>query len=234
MDSMKISKKMILGFSLVAFLIYINYEFKQRNVISLDNLDYYRDYLINFVDQYWISSIIIYALVYILIITLALPGVAVMTFTGGVLFPIKYAFIIILIASTIGAIINFITSRYFLQSFFERIFSQSIKKINRKIETGGFKNLIILRTIPIFPYSIVNFTLAISDLSMLKFIGVTILGKIPGSLIIIYAGSNMAEVESMRDLATPQMILAIVLLVGFIMLPIVYKIRNRNKKNNQI
>lgn len=226
---MKISKKMILGLILVAFLIYINYEFKQRDVISLEKLDYYRDYLINFVDRYWIVSIMIYALVYILIITLALPGVAVITFTGGVLFPMKYAFIVILIASTIGAIINFITSRYFLQDFFERIFSQSIEKINNKIETGGFRNLIILRTIPIFPYSIVNFALAISDLSMLKFIVATILGKIPGSLIIIYAGSNMAEVDSMRDLASPEIILAIILLFCFIMLPIVYKINNREK-----
>jgi len=226
---MKINKKMILGFLLVAFLIYINYEFNQRNLISLDNLDYYRDYLINFVDKYWITSIILYTLVYILVITLALPGVAVMTFTGGVLFPMKYAFIIVVIASTIGAIINFITSRYFLQNFFERVFSQTIEKINYKIETGGLKNLLILRTIPVFPYSMVNFALAISELSMLKFVAVTILGKIPGSLIIIYAGSNMAEVDSMRDLATPEMVLAIVLLLGFILLPIIYKLKNRQE-----
>lgn len=226
---MKINKKMILGLLLVALLIYINYEFKQRNVISLENLDYYRDYLINFVNQYWISSIIIYTLVYILVITFALPGVAVMTFTGGVLFPLKYAFIIVVIASTIGAIINFITSRYFLQEFLKKVFSQTIEKINYKIETGGFKNLLILRTIPIFPYSIVNFSLAVSDLSMLKFIVVTILGKIPGSLIIIYAGTNMAEVDNIRDLASPQMIFAIILLLSFIMLPIFYKFKNRQR-----
>lgn len=226
---MKINKKLILGCLLVAFLIYINYEFKQRNVISLENLDYYRDYLIRFVEQYWISSIIIYVLVYILVITFALPGVAVMTFTGGVLFPLRIAFIIVVIASTIGAIINFITSRYFLQGFLKRVFSETIKKINYKIETGGFKNLLILRTIPVFPYSIVNFSLAISDLSLFKFLVVTILGKIPGSLVIIYAGSNMAEVDSVRDLASPQMILAIALLLSFIMLPIFYKLKNSKK-----
>lgn len=226
---MKISKKMILGFLLVAFLIYINYEFKQRNVISLENLDYYRDYLINFVDQYWISSIIIYALVYILIITLALPGVAVMTFAGGILFSIKYALIIILIVATSGAIINFITSRYFLQKFFKRVFSQSIRKINNRIERGGLKNLLILRMIPIFPYSIVNFSFGISDISLSKFIFITMVGKIPGTLVILYAGSNMAEVDSMKDLASPEMILAIILLLSFIMLPIFYKLKNRQE-----
>lgn len=229
MESMKISKKMILGFLLVAFLIYINYEFKQRNVISLENLDYYRDYLINFVDQYWISSIIIYALVYILIITLALPGVAVMTFAGGILFSIKYALIIILIVATSGAIINFITSRYFLQKFFKRVFSQSIRKINNRIERGGLKNLLILRMIPIFPYSIVNFSFGISDISLSKFIFITMVGKIPGTLVILYAGSNMAEVDSMKDLASPEMILAIILLLSFIMLPIFYKLKNRQE-----
>lgn len=228
---MKINKKMILGVFILGVIIYINYQFNQRNIITLENLDYYRDYLINFVDQYWLLSIIVYTLVYILVITLALPGVAVMTFTGGVLFPLKYAFIIIVVASTTGAIINFITSRYFLQDFFERVFNKTIKKINNKIESGGFKNLLILRTIPVFPYSVVNFALAISDLSMVKFIIVTILGKIPGSLIIIYAGSNMAEVDSMKDLASPKMILAITLLLGFIMLPIVYKFNSERKKN---
>lgn len=226
---MKVNKKMIFGLIVVALIVYINFQFKQRNIITLENLDYYRDYLINFVEQYWFISIIIYILVYVLVITLALPGVAVMTFTGGVLFPFKYAFIIVVIASTIGAIINFIMSRYFLQDFFEKIFSQSIKKINARIEKGGFKNLLILRTIPVFPYSMVNFALAISELSMIKFVTVTILGKIPGSLIIIYAGSNMAEVDSMRDLATPGMILAIVLLLGFILLPIIYKLKNRQE-----
>jgi len=228
---MKINKKMIFGVVVIVFIIYINYEFKQRNIITLENLDYYRDYLINFVQHYWISSIMIYALVYILVIVLALPGVAVMTFTGGVLFPLKYAFIIVVFASTIGAIINFITSRYFLQDFFERTFRKSIQKINSKIEIGGFKNLLILRTIPIFPYSVVNFALAVSDLSLVEFIIVTVIGKIPGSLIIIYAGSNMAEVDSMRDMATPEMILAITLLLGFIMLPIIYKLSNRKSRN---
>jgi len=228
---MKINKKMIFGVVVIVFIIYINYQFKQRNIITLENLEYYRDYLINFVDQYLISSVIIYALIYILVITLALPGVAVMTFTGGVLFPLKYAFIIVVIASTIGAIINFITSRYFLQDFFERTFTQSINKINSKIDSGGFKNLLILRTIPVFPYSVVNFALAISDLSMLEFLIATIIGKIPGTLIIIYAGTNMAEVDSMRDLASPQMILAITLLLGFIMLPIIYKLSNRKSGN---
>jgi len=229
MDSMKINKKMIFGFIVVAIIGYINLEFKQREIISLDNLDYYRDYLISFVDQYHIISMIIYALIYVLVIVLALPGVAVMTFTGGVLFPFKYAFMIVVVSSTIGAIINFITSRYFLQDFFERIFSQTIEKINARIEKGGFKNLLILRTIPVFPYSVVNFALAISELSILKFIVVTTLGKIPGSLIILYAGSNMAEVESMRDLATPEMLLAIFLLLCFIMLPIFYKLKNHQK-----
>ena len=226
---MKINKKMIFGFIVVAIIGYINLEFKQREIISLDNLDYYRDYLISFVDQYHIISMIIYALIYVLVIVLALPGVAVMTFTGGVLFPFKYAFMIVVVSSTIGAIINFITSRYFLQDFFERIFSQTIEKINARIEKGGFKNLLILRTIPVFPYSVVNFALAISELSILKFIVVTTLGKIPGSLIILYAGSNMAEVESMRDLATPEMLLAIFLLLCFIMLPIFYKLKNHQK-----
>jgi uncharacterized membrane protein YdjX (TVP38/TMEM64 family) len=226
---MKVNKKMIFGFIVVALIVYINLQFKQRNVITLENLEYYRDYLINFVDQYWMISIIIYGLLYVLVITLALPGVAVMTFTGGALFPLKYAFIIVVVASTIGAIINFIMSRYFLQDFFEKIFSQSIRKINARIEKGGFKNLLILRTIPVFPYSMVNFALAISDLSMIKFIVVTVLGKIPGSLIIIYAGSNMAEVDSMRDLATPEMVLAILLLIGFILLPIFYKLKNRHE-----
>ena len=226
---MKINKKMIFGLIIFIFIVYINYEFKNRDLITFENLEYYRDYLISFVEKHWILSIIIYALVYVLVVTLALPGVAVMTFTAGVLFPFKYAFVIVVIAATTGAIINFITSRYFLQNFFERTFSKSIKIINSRIETGGFKNLIILRTIPIFPYSVVNFALAISDLSMIKFLIVTLIGKIPGTLIIINAGINMAEVDSMKDLASPQMIGTILLLLGFILLPMIYKLIKRKE-----
>jgi uncharacterized membrane protein YdjX (TVP38/TMEM64 family) len=224
---MKINKKKVLGLIVIIFIIYINFEFKQRNILTYENLDYYRDYMVNFVNKHWFLSIISYVLVYILVIVLALPGVAVMTFTGGLLFPFFHALGLIMFAGTIGAIINFITARYFLRDFFKRIFSKTIEKVNNRIEVGGFRSLFILRTIPIFPYSVVNFSLGVSDLSLKKFILVTALGKIPGSSIIIFTGSSLSEVDSIRDFTSPQMILAIILLLGFIILPMVYKVRKK-------
>lgn len=224
---MKLNKKKIFGILIVILTILINYEFNQREIFTIGNLDYYRDFLINFVDRYWILSIIIYVLTYILVIILALPGVAVMTFTGGVLFPFRYAFGLIMFASIIGALINFVTGRYFFKDFFKRTFNKSITKINKRIETGSLRNLLILRSIPIFPYAMVNYAFAISDISMIKFFLVTIVGKIPGTLIIIYAGMNLAEVDNAKDLYSPQVIFAIVLLLAFITLPIFYKIFSR-------
>jgi len=230
---MKFTKKKVFGLLLLVSIIFINYKFNQHSVFTVDNLKYYRNFLINFVDRYWVLSIVSYISIYILVITIALPGVAVMTLAGGVLFPFKYAFALIMFASIIGALINFITGRYFLQDFFKRTFNKSINKINKKIEGGAFSNLIILRFIPIFPYAVVNFAFAISDISMIKFLVVTMIGKMPGTLILVYAGLNLAEVDNSNDFHSPKMILAIFLLVLFIILPILYNYTSKRKKSNQ-
>mgnify|MGYP006309089643 CR=1 FL=1 len=142
-----------------------------------------------------------------------------MTFTGGILFNFLNALIIIVFSSTIGAIINFITSRYFLKNFLKNTFSKTINKINKKIDSTKFKNLLIFRTIPFFPYSLVNFSLGISDISLSKFIIVTIFAKLPGTFIIIYSSKNLTKINSIKDFNSPRIILSFILLLIFLTLP---------------
>ncbi|MGM0380091.1 MAG: TVP38/TMEM64 family protein [Bacillota bacterium] len=223
------NKKTILGIILFIVIIYMNYEFKRHNIISFDNFNSYKIYLLNFVDQNLTISKLIFTISYILIISLGLPGVLIMTFTGGFLFNFFNALIMIVFSSTIGAIINFITSRYFLKDFFKQTFSKTINKINKKIDSTKFKNLLILRIIPFFPYSIVNFSLGISNILLSKFIFITILGKIPGTLLIIYASKTFTKVKNPKDLATPKIIISTILLIIFLILPHIYKKINNNK-----
>lgn len=221
--------KKIVGIILLIFIVYLNYEFNRLDIISFENLDNYKNQLLTFVDQNLTISILIYTIVYILIISFGLPGVLIMTFTGGILFNFFNALIIIVFSSTIGAIINFITSRYFLKDFFKKTFSKTINKINKKIDSTKFKNLFILRIIPFFPYSLVNFSFGISNVSLYKFILVTIFAKIPGTLIIIYSSKNITKIESLKDINNPKVIISIILLAIFLISPfLIKKIKNKN------
>jgi len=215
------NKKILLLVFLV-LVIALNYYINSLNLLTLDNIKNNRDLLIAYVNNHLILSIIVFSVIYIISVSLSLPGAAILSLTGGLLFPFPFSALIVLVSATIGALINFFVSRYLLQDFIKDKFQKSMKKINSEIEKNGNNYLLTLRLIPLFPFFLINLAMGLTDMSAIKFLVISFIGMAPGSLVYVYAGRNLATIDQTKDILSPNVLFAFILLGTFSIIPTIY------------
>lgn len=153
-----------------------------------------------------------YALIYIVVTALSLPGAAVMTLAGGGLFGLVTGTIVVSFASTIGATCACLVARYLLRDWVQNRFGDKLGKINEGMEREGGFYLFSLRLVPIFPFFIINLVMALTPIKMTTFYWVSQLGMLPATIVFVNAGRELARVESPSDILSPWLILSFALL----------------------
>ncbi len=220
------NKKLIFMILLIS-VIALNYYVSSLNILTLDNIKENRDQLITFVNNHLAVSVISFSIIYILSTSLALPGAAILSLTGGLLFPFPFSGFIVLTSATIGALINFLASRYLMKNFIKNKFKNSMNKINKEIDKNGNNYLLTLRLIPLFPFFLINLAMGLTDMPGIKFLAISFIGMIPGTFVYVYAGRNLATIDSVNDIFSQNVLLAFVLLGVFSLIPAIYdKIKN--------
>lgn len=161
-----------------------------------------------------------YFIIYIIVATLSIPGATVLTLLGGALFGLVQGTIIVSFASTIGATLSFITSRFFLRENIEKKFKEQYKKINEGIKKDGSLYLFALRLVPLFPFFIINLAMGITRIPILTYLLVSQLGMLPGTLVYVNAGKALTTIHSTSGIFTFQIFGAFALLAT---LPVISK-----------
>ena len=158
--------------------------------------------------------------IYILITALSLPGAAVMTLAGGALLGFWLGTLAASLASTIGATLACFVSRYVLRDWVQGKFGDKLAAINRGIEKEGKFYLFTLRLIPIFPFFVINLVMGLTTISLVTFYWVSQLGMLPGTMVYVNAGKELARIDSLSGILSPGLIFSFVLLGLF---PLVVK-----------
>ncbi|MHB8809958.1 MAG: TVP38/TMEM64 family protein [Desulfobulbaceae bacterium] len=153
-----------------------------------------------------------YALIYIVVTALSLPGAAVMSLAGGALFGLITGTIVVSFAASIGATCACLVARYLLRDWVQNRFGDKLVKINEGMEREGGFYLFSLRLVPIFPFFIINLAMALTPIKMTTFYWVSQLGMLPATIVFVNAGRELARVESPSDILSPGLILSFALL----------------------
>ena len=153
-----------------------------------------------------------YFLLYLLITALSLPGATVMTLAGGAIFGLWTGLLVVSFASSIGATLAFLVSRYLLRDWVQGRFGSSLEAINRGIEKDGAFYLFALRLVPAFPFFIINLVMGLMPIRTWTFYWVSQLGMLPGTLVYVNAGTQLARLESPSDILSLPLILSFALL----------------------
>ena len=137
-------------------------------------------------------------------------------------------------ASSLGATLAFLLSRYLFRDFFQDQYSQKLKILNKGIEKEGAFYLFSLRMIPVFPFFMVN---AIMGLTLIKtriFYFASQAGMLLPTIIYVNAGSQIARINSVGDVLSPSVFLSFTLLGVFPLISrkIVYYLRTRRAMTN--
>jgi len=151
-------------------------------------------------------------LVYVAVTALSLPGAAIMTLAAGAVFGLLLGTIIVSFASTIGASLAFVSSRYLLRDWVKGKFGKRVKAIDEGIERDGAFYLLTLRLIPAFPFFLINLAMGLTAMRLLTFALVSQIGMLAGTIVYVNAGTQLAQIESTSDILSPPLIGSFVLL----------------------
>jgi pyruvate/2-oxoglutarate dehydrogenase complex dihydrolipoamide dehydrogenase (E3) component/uncharacterized membrane protein YdjX (TVP38/TMEM64 family) len=180
--------------------------------LTLANLKARQAELAGYVEANPLAAIAAFFLLYVAVTALSLPGAAILTLAAGAIFGLWEGTLIVSFASTIGASLAFLSSRYLLRDWVKARFGSRIDAIDRGIARDGAFYLLTLRLIPAFPFFLVNLAMGVTAMRLLTFALVSQAGMLLGTIVYVNAGTQLAGIESTSDIFSPALIGSFVLL----------------------
>ena len=151
---------------------------------------------------------------YVAVTGLSLPGAAVMTLVAGAIFGLLWGTLLVSFASSIGATLAFLASRFLLRDWVQKRFGQQLAALNAGVEKEGGLYLFTLRLIPAVPFFVINLAMGLTPIRAWAFYWVSQLGMFAGTVVYVNAGTQLAAIDSPAGILSPGLIGAFVLL-GF-------------------
>jgi uncharacterized membrane protein YdjX (TVP38/TMEM64 family) len=205
-------KKKIVILVIVISLIVAFKVFNLGQYLTLSYLKESLDKFKNLYEKHRVLVIAGYFIIYVLTTSLSLPGASPLGMAGGALFGFWVATLVVSFASTIGATLACFVSRYLLRDWIQRKFSDRIAKVNEGIEKEGAFYLFTLRLIPLFPFWMINLVMGLTKMSLLKFYWVSQVAMLPGTMVYVNAGKELAKIESVKGIFSPSLIISFALI----------------------
>ncbi|MEL0635464.1 FAD-dependent oxidoreductase [Marinomonas sp. TI.3.20] len=156
-----------------------------------------------------------FLLLYVVVTALSLPGAVIMTLAAGSLFGLFWGTVIVSFASSIGATLAFLVSRYLLRDWVQTKFGSRLKAFNEGVEKEGAFYLFTLRLVPVFPFFLINLLMGLTRLRALTFYWVSQVGMLVGTVVYVNAGTQLGQLESLSGILSPSLLLSFVLLGVF-------------------
>jgi len=158
------------------------------------------------------STLLIFFVVYVLVTALSLPGAAVMTLAGGAMFGFWTAVIVVSFASSIGATLAFLVSRFLLRDWVQGKFGDKLQAINDGVEKEGAFYLFSLRLVPLFPFFVINLVMGLTPLKTSLYYIVSQVGMLAGTFVYVNAGTQLGQLESAGGILSPGLLFSFALL----------------------
>lgn len=182
------------------------------DLLTLDELKVRQADLSHWVtaNRWWAAAA--FFLVYVAVAATSLPGAAVLTIAAGALFGLWEGTVLVSFASTIGASLAFLVARFALRERLRKRYGERLQKIDAGITRDGWRYLLTLRLVPAFPFFLVNLLAGVTALPLRTYYWVSQLGMLPATVVYVYAGTQLARIDSLADVLSPGLLGAFVLL----------------------
>jgi pyruvate/2-oxoglutarate dehydrogenase complex dihydrolipoamide dehydrogenase (E3) component/uncharacterized membrane protein YdjX (TVP38/TMEM64 family) len=210
--------KKILLLLLVGALVALFFAFDLQQYLTLESLQAQReDFAALKGRSPWLVTGIAF-LGYVLVAALSLPGALVMTLAMGALFGFWWGTLLVSFASTIGATLAFLASRFVLRDSVQQRFGDKLKAINDGVARDGALYLFTLRMVPVFPFFLINLLMGLTPMKTRTFYWVSQIGMLAGTLVFVNAGTQLSQLESLSGILSPSLLFSFALLGVFPMI----------------
>ncbi len=205
-------QKKVFVLGLIGLIFYGVHFFGLGQYLSLEALKEHQQSLDEFYQQQPLLMVGLFCLVYIVSTALSIPGALVLTLAGGALFGFAVGLVAVSLSSTIGATLAFLVSRFLLRDWVQSKFRDKLYRINRGVEKEGVFYLFTLRLVPLFPFFLINLVMGLTPIRTGAYFIVSLIGMLPGTAVYVNAGTQLARLDSLGGLLSPQLILSFALI----------------------
>lgn len=180
--------------------------------LTLEQLKASRDSLASLYSAHPVQTALAFFGVYVLATALSFPGAAILTLAAGAMFGWALGLLLVSFASSVGALLAFLLSRYMLRDFVRQRFGRLLQPINEGLAKDGTFYLLTLRLVPVFPFWLINLLMGLTTLGARKFYVVSQIGMLAGTAVYVNAGTQLAAIDSAGDVLSPGLIGSLALL----------------------
>ena len=149
---------------------------------------------------------------YVAVTALSLPGAVIMTLGAGAIFGLTIGTLLASFASSVGATLAFLSSRYLLRDVVQRRFGARLADVNAGVARDGAFYLFSMRLVPLIPFFVVNLVMGLTGMRASRFYLVSQAGMLAGTLVYVNAGTQLSKLESLRGILSPGLVASFVLL----------------------
>jgi pyruvate/2-oxoglutarate dehydrogenase complex dihydrolipoamide dehydrogenase (E3) component/uncharacterized membrane protein YdjX (TVP38/TMEM64 family) len=168
------------------------------------------------IDSYYTSNplqtVAVFFLVYVAVTGLSLPGATIMTLAAGAIFGLLWGTIIVSFASSIGATLSFVASRFVLKDSVQAKFGDKLRAVNAGIAKDGAFYLFTLRLVPAFPFFVINLVMGLTPMRLATFYWISQLGMLAGTIVYVNAGTEIAKIDRLSGILSPTLLASFTLL----------------------
>ncbi|MCC6658103.1 MAG: FAD-dependent oxidoreductase, partial [Rhodocyclaceae bacterium] len=205
------SGKLLLLFAIAA-AVGLFFALDLGHYLSLDWLKAQQAAIAAYRADHPLAAVAAYFALYVAVTALSLPGAALMTLAGGAVFGLLWGTLIVSFASSIGATLAFLASRFLLRDWVMARFGRRLEAIDAGVRKEGAFYLFTLRLVPVFPFFLVNLLLGLTAMKARTFYWVSQLGMLAGTAVYVNAGTQLARIDSLAGIVSPGLLLSFALL----------------------
>ena len=198
--------------TLIATFIATFFYFDLGQYLTLDTLKVQQSVIENYRATNPVLVVAAYALAYIAMTGLSLPGATILTLAGGAVFGLLWGTLIVSFASTIGATLAFLAARFLFRDGVKSKFGDRLQVIDEGVAREGGFYLFTLRLVPVFPFFMINLLMGLSKMKIGTFYIVSQIGMLAGTAVFVNAGTQLGKIDSLAGILSPALLGSFVLL----------------------
>jgi pyruvate/2-oxoglutarate dehydrogenase complex dihydrolipoamide dehydrogenase (E3) component/uncharacterized membrane protein YdjX (TVP38/TMEM64 family) len=178
---------------LIVALVAAFFIFDLRQYVSIEYFQTKRAVIEAYFQANPVQTGVVFFLVYVAVTGLSLPGAAILTLVAGAIFGLLWGTVIVSFASSLGATLAFLASRYLLRDWVQAKFGDRLKPINEGVAREGAFYLFALRLVPAFPFFVINLVMGLTPIKTRTFYWVSQVGMLAGTIVYVYAGTQLGQ-----------------------------------------
>ncbi len=206
------NKSKLLVLVLIAALVAVFFAFDLGQYLSLAYVKSQQAALETYRSEHPLTLALVFFLIYVAVTGLSLPGAAAMTLVVGAIFGLLWGTVLVSFASSAGATLAFLASRFLLRDWVQSKFGAHLNAINAGVEKEGAFYLFTLRLVPLFPFFVINLLMGLTRMPIRTFYWVSQAGMLLGTIVYVNAGTQLGRIESASGILSPGLILSFVVL----------------------